>query len=366
MLVNTLDSVMNIIYAIVFVLGSLFGSFFNVCMYRIPRVHFRLTAQALDDMRHNRHQAKAMSFAARYLVRPMLTILHALALHPGPVAGPIPADVVERLAPMQDQDYVTLNDFGDALDAQLGENEAETYGDAVLQYATQHPESIAFPGSHCPHCQTPIKPWDNLPILSFLLLRGRCRSCHAAISWRYPFVELLTALLFVGLVAQFGLTPETLVYLIFVSLLVIISGIDFDHQLIPDILSVPGILLGLALVPLSPIQWPDAVLGMLAGGGIIWITGFLGALVFKKEAMGGGDVKLMAMIGAFLGWKMVLLTIFFGSLAGAIIGIVFKLVTGKEYIPFGPFLSIGALAALLIGQRVLMWYGGYWNQLLFP
>ena len=361
-----LDMFMYTIYAVAFLLGSLFGSFFNVCMYRIPRIHFRLTPQDLDDIRQNRLENRDESFTARFLVRPLFNFLHFLGISSGRFTGSIPADVVERLAPMQDQDYVTLNDFADALEANLDEEEAGQYGDAVLQYASQQPESIAFPGSHCPQCQTLIKPWDNIPILSFLLLRGRCRHCGVGISWRYPCIELLTALLYVGIVTQFGLTPESLIYVVFASLLLIISGIDLDHQLIPDVLSVPGILLGVAAIPLSPISWQNAFLGILAGGGIIWITGFLGALAFKKEAMGGGDVKLMAMIGAFLGWKMVFLTIFFASVTGALIGILFKIFTGKEYIPFGPFLSIGALLALFFGPRLLFWYWGYWNQLFIP
>jgi leader peptidase (prepilin peptidase)/N-methyltransferase len=359
---ETLDSFMYAIYAIAFVFGSLFGSFFNVCIYRIPRVHFTLTSSDIQALAHSRDHANTSSIIKLYLVRPFLWMLQFLGLHPGKSEHSVPADIQTQLTAIQDRDHVSLNDFADALDSLLGEEHSLRYGDAILQQATRRPESIIFPASHCPGCQTPIKPWDNIPILSFLLLKGQCRACGTKISWRYPLLELLTALLYVGILVQFGFTLEAFVYLIFGSLLIIISFIDIDHQLIPDVLSVPGILLGIIVIPLSPIRWHDSLLGILVGGGIIWLTGFVGKLVFKKEAMGGGDIKLMAMIGAFLGWKMVLMTIFFGSITGAVLGILFKLLTGKEYIPFGPFLSIGALLSLFVGQQVLFWY---WGQFFF-
>jgi leader peptidase (prepilin peptidase)/N-methyltransferase len=227
----------------------------------------------------------------------------------------------------------------------------------VCIYRIPRNESIVFPGSHCPHCDRDIKPWDNIPVLSYLILRGKCRFCKAGISWRYPLVESLTAALFLYTVHRFSISWDTLVYSIFVSALIVISFIDIDYRIIPDVISLPGIILGfLAAVFLLPLQWHDSLLGILIGGGVILAVGYLGELVFKKEAMGGGDVKLLAMIGAFVGWKLALLTIFFGSLAGAVIGLVMKLFTGDEYIPFGPFLALGALAALCFGERFLHWY----------
>lgn len=365
MLPFPLDTVLFIIYATVFLLGSLFGSFFNVCIYRIPRRHFRLTADNARAMRRNQPPDGGNSTLKR-LLRPVWRVLHLLGLHPDQSPPPIPPEVAERLEPLHDQDYVTINDFADALDARLEPDDLDRYGDTVLRYTEEHPESIAFPGSHCPACRTPIQPWDNIPILSFLLLRGRCRHCGAGIAWRYPMVELLTALVFVGVVAQFAISPQAFAYLIFTSLLIVISGIDIDHQLIPDVLTVPGIVLGLAAVTLTPIRWQDSLLGVLVGGGLIWGTGFAGSLVFRKEAMGGGDVKLMAMIGAFLGWKMALVTVFCASLAGAVAGLLLKAITGKSYIPFGPFLALGALIALLFGPRMLLWYMGTWNPALMP
>lgn len=360
---EALDSFMYSVYVIAFVLGSLFGSFFNVCIYRIPRIHFTLTLSDIQALAHGCEHANTPSVVTVYLVHPFFRMLQFLGLYPGKSESSIPADIRAQLGAMQDQDYVTLNDFADALEHLLGEEDSQQYGDAILQQATRRPESIIFPASHCPGCRTPIKPWDNIPILSFLFLKGQCRACGMKIAWRYPLLELFTALLYVGVLVQFGLTPEAFVYLVFVSLLIIISLIDIDHQLIPDVLSVPGILVGVLTVPLLPIRWDDSLLGMLVGAGIIWLTGVVGSLVFKKAAMGGGDIKLMAMIGAFLGWKMVLLTIFFGSITGAVLGILFKLLTGKDYIPFGPFLSLGALLSLFIGQQVLFWY---WGHIFFP
>ncbi len=231
----------------------------------------------------------------------------------------------------------------------------------VCIYRIPQGESIVFPGSHCPRCNHALTPWDNIPVISFLLLRGKCRFCQAPISWRYPLVELLTAGLFLLVVHSFSLTWSTLVYLILTSAFIVISFIDFDHQIIPDKISLPGILIGFAASFVLPLHWYDSLLGILFGGGIIMAVGYLGEWVFKKEAMGGGDVKLMAMIGAFLGWKSALLTIFFASLIGAIIGIVMKRITGKEYLPFGPFLSIGAFLTFLWGERFLLWY---WSLLL--
>lgn len=231
----------------------------------------------------------------------------------------------------------------------------------VCIYRIPRGESIVFPASHCPKCHQSIKPWDNIPIVSFLLLRGKCRSCDAAISWRYPLVELLTALLFLTIVHTFAVSWATLFYLIFASALLIISFIDLDYQIIPDKISLPGIVVGIIASFFFPIAWYESVLGALVGGGVILLVGYIGEFVFKKEAMGGGDVKLMAMVGAFLGWKLALLTIFFASLIGAVIGIGMRLITGKEYIPFGPFLSIGALFALFFGHNFLVWY---WTLLI--
>lgn len=228
----------------------------------------------------------------------------------------------------------------------------------VCIYRIPGGESIVFPGSHCPHCSHDLKPWHNIPVVSFLCLQGKCRFCQTPISWRYPFVEILTAAFFLVVVHTYSLTWETFAYLLLTSALIVISFIDFDHQLIPDKISLPGIIVGFAVSFLLPLRWYDSLLGILIGGGVIWAVGIVGEWIFKKEAMGGGDVKLMAMIGAFLGWKAALLTIFFASIIGAVIGIIMRLITGKEYLPFGPFLSVGAFLSLLWGEQFLLWYWG--------
>lgn len=233
----------------------------------------------------------------------------------------------------------------------------------VCIYRLPRGESIVFPGSHCPQCNHPIRPWENIPVVSYLFLGGKCHYCHTRIPWRYPLVETLTAAFFVIFVHLYAVSFATLFYLIFTCALLVISFIDLDYQIIPDKISLPGIVVGFIASFFLPLTWYDSLLGILIGGGIILAVGYVGKWVFKKEAMGGGDVKLMAMIGAFLGWKLVLLTLFFASVVGAVIGVVFKLVTGKEYIPFGPFLSLGALLALFFGEKFLLWY---WNAILPP
>ena len=171
-------------------------------------------------------------------------------------------------------------------------------------------ESIVFPSSHCPACQVPIRPWDNIPILSFLLLRGRCRACGQPIAWRYPLVEGLTALLFAATVSRFGVTPLAATLLVFVAALTVITFIDLDHQIIPNIITLPGIPLGLlaSLVVGGP-PLLDRIIGALAGAGFLYLVLFYGSAFYGQDAMGEGDLNLIAMVGAFLGWRGVVVTI---------------------------------------------------------
>lgn len=221
-------------------------------------------------------------------------------------------------------------------------------------------ESIVRPASRCPGCRTPIRPFDNVPILSYLWLRGRCRKCAQRIPVRYPAVEALNALGYVLLIYRFGLTPEAAVYGAFYSSLLVVTFIDWDHQIIPNRITFPGIAIGLlsAATVLSG-SFADAVLGVALGGGLLWAVAVGAEWVLKKEAMGFGDVKLLAMIGAFLGWKAVLVTLFVGALAGSVIGLALlglRLKQRGEPIPFGPFLALGALAALFAGPELIAWY----------
>ncbi|MBI3988522.1 MAG: prepilin peptidase, partial [candidate division NC10 bacterium] len=189
----------------------------------------------------------------------------------------------------------------------------------VCIYRLPRGESLVLPRSRCPTCGGPIKAWDNIPLISFLLLRGRCRACGARIAWRYPMVELLTGLLFLLTVARFGLGPSTPFLLFFLSALVVVTFIDLEHQIIPHVITLPAIPLGLLMSLLfrSP-PFAEAVVGAMAGAGFLYLVAVYGEVLLRKESMGGGDLNLVAAIGAFLGWKKMLLTIFLGAVFGSV------------------------------------------------
>jgi leader peptidase (prepilin peptidase)/N-methyltransferase len=222
--------------------------------------------------------------------------------------------------------------------------------------------SIAYPPSHCPRCRAPIRWYDNIPMISYLILMGRCRSCRGPISFRYPLVEFLTALFSLAAMIKFGPSISYLIYLTFVSSLVVITFIDLDHQIIPDVISLPGIPLGfLASFIVPEITYKESLIGIILGGGVLLLIAIGYEYIAKMEGMGGGDVKLLAMIGAFLGWKGVLFTVFSGSLIGTVIGVTIMVAKGKDSkyaIPFGPFLSMGALLYLFFGEEIIYWYLG--------
>lgn len=224
-------------------------------------------------------------------------------------------------------------------------------------------ESIVFPSSHCPACQAPIRPWDNIPILSFFLLRGRCRACGQPIAWRYPLVEGLTALLFAATVSRFGVTPLAATLLVFVAALTVITFIDLDHQIIPNIITLPGIPLGiLAGLVLGEPPLLDRIIGALAGAGFLYLVLFYGSAFYGQDAMGEGDLNLIAMVGAFLGWRGVIVTILVGCLSGSAIGLALiglGRLRRREHIPFGPFLALGAGVALFFGEWLIAWYFGF-------
>ena len=221
-------------------------------------------------------------------------------------------------------------------------------------------ESIVFPGSRCPACHIAIRPWDNIPILSFLLLRGRCRACGHPIAWRYPLVEGLTALLFAATVSRFGVTPLAATLLVFVAALTVITFIDLDHQIIPNIITLPGLPLGiLAGLVLGEPPLLDRIIGALAGAGFLYLVLFYGSAFYGQDAMGEGDLNLIAMVGAFLGWKAVALTTLLACLFGSAVGlalIALRRLGRRQHIPFGPFLSLGAVVALFWGEELITWY----------
>jgi len=221
-------------------------------------------------------------------------------------------------------------------------------------------KSIVFPGSACPRCGKSIAWYDNFPVLSYVLLRGQCRNCREPISWRYPAVELACGLLFVLAYHRFEAGPALAAALILLAGLVAITAIDLDHQIIPDVLSLPGIILGV-LFSLAPggIGWAPSLLGVLLGGGVFIVIIVASTLVLGQAGMGVGDVKLGAMLGAFLGWKLALLSILLSTLLGGPMAAVL-LATGrksrKDPIPFGPFLALGGLISLFWGDALLGWY----------
>jgi leader peptidase (prepilin peptidase)/N-methyltransferase len=230
----------------------------------------------------------------------------------------------------------------------------------VVIHRLPREESTVLPRSRCPRCGALIRARDNLPLVSFLLLRGRCRVCRGRISWRYPLVEAATAVLFVACVERFGATWQAAGAALFVSLLLALAAIDYEHYLLPDLITLPGLLVGLLIALWAPwIDWRDAALGAILGGGGLWLLARVWLLLRHEEGMGLGDVKMLAMVGAFLGWQGVLVTVFLASFAGAALGLA--LVAGrrldlKSRLPFGVFLAVGALVALFVGDRLVAAY----------
>lgn len=221
-------------------------------------------------------------------------------------------------------------------------------------------ESLIRPSSHCPHCNEPIRFYDNIPIISYILLAGKCRYCKKRISLRYPVVEGLTGLMTVALFMRYGPTVQFLLFLLFSAALMIITFIDLDHQIIPDAVSIPGIPCGIAASLLIPtISWLDSLLGILVGGGLLLLVAVGYKWVTGREGMGGGDIKLLAMMGAWLGWKAIPFILLASSLIGLLIGGGSGLLLKKGLrakIPFGPFLAVASLIYIFFGPEVIRWY----------
>src|SRR3989337_3222794 len=228
--------------------------------------------------------------------------------------------------------------------------------------------SIIIPSSRCPSCNTPIKPWDNIPIVGYILLGGKCRYCKTRISFRYPLVEFLNAALYLIAFWRFGFGLPTVVYFIFSSALIVITFIDLYFQIIPDRITRAGIPLGFLagsfLLPdpfarYSLLGMKESFIGLASGFGLFYLVALAGSAIFKKEALGGGDIKMMAMVGALMGWKTVILTTFLGSLTGSVFGITLMVLKGKNRttkLAFGPFLALGAIITLFFGQEISSWY----------
>jgi leader peptidase (prepilin peptidase)/N-methyltransferase len=221
-------------------------------------------------------------------------------------------------------------------------------------------ESVVTPPSHCPGCDYRIRWYDNIPLFSYLLLRGRCRGCGSRISLQYPLVELLNGLLTLALFVRFGPTLAFLVLFLFCSSLVVITFIDIEHQIIPDVISLTGIVAGFVLsFFIQGHSWLNSLLGILLGGGSLLLVAYGYQWLTGKEGMGGGDIKLLAMMGAFLGWKSIPFIIFASSLVGSVVGVSIMLVQKKDSklaIPFGPYLAFGAVLYIFYGRQIIQWY----------
>jgi len=230
----------------------------------------------------------------------------------------------------------------------------------VCIYRIPRAESIVFPASHCPECDNKIRAFDNIPVISYLVLRGKCRSCGTRISWQYPAVEMLSALLTLGLFFKFHLSLTFFVLYVFCMALVVITFIDLEHQIIPDSISLPGIVVGFASSFFLPwLGWQNSLIGIVAGGGSLLLVAYGYQLLTKKEGMGGGDIKLLAMMGAFLGWRSIPFIIFSSSLFGSVVGVSLMLARKKDSqlpIPFGPFLAFGAVLFIFYGRQLIHWY----------
>ncbi len=235
-------------------------------------------------------------------------------------------------------------------------------------------EEVVKERSHCRNCHRVIAWYDNIPLLSFVWLKGRCRFCHSKISWTYPLVELMTGLLFLGVWFRFGTTAMAAIYGVLGTSLILISGVDARSMWIPDQVTLPGLQLGVILSFFFPVlhgtssRWGglwQGVLGALAGTGVIFGMGALGKLLFRRklkaigeeEAVGGGDLKLMAMVGSFIGWaKVLLVCLLLAPLLGSMVGLVAKYRDGRDLIPYGPFLALGTILAIFWGNQMIQWY----------
>ena len=230
----------------------------------------------------------------------------------------------------------------------------------VCIYRLPAAKSIVHPGSMCPKCESIIRFYDNIPILSYLLLKGKCRYCNTVISFRYPLIEIISGLFSLLVFVKFGFTLEGIIYFAFISSMIVITLIDIDHRVIPDVISIPGIPVFFATSFVLPsITYIDSLIGILAGGGSLLLVAWLYNLITKKDGMGGGEIKLLALIGALIGWKGVLFTIFVSSAVGTVSGIIIMLLTKKNMklaIPFGPFLAFGAVLYIFYGPRLIYWY----------
>ena len=233
----------------------------------------------------------------------------------------------------------------------------------VCIYRLPRRESVAWPASRCTTCNRALSWYENIPVVSWIVLRGRCRTCRAPVSWMYPIVEIVTALIFVSSYVLYGFTPTAAVRSVFACALIVLFVTDLQHHILPNIITVPGIAIGFVLSLFLPPGWRDSLIGIAVGGGTLFAIAEAYYRVRNQEGLGMGDVKLLGMIGAFLGWKLVLLTLILASFAGSVAGVVL-IASGrgsmKYALPFGTFLAVGALIAAIWGAPIIDWYMGFY------
>jgi leader peptidase (prepilin peptidase)/N-methyltransferase len=229
----------------------------------------------------------------------------------------------------------------------------------IVRWGAEPKQSVVRPRSRCPRCGASLKPWDNIPVLSWLVLGGKCRSCGMPISVMYPLVELGTGIIWAGMAWQFGLTLHALSGALLFTILLGIALTDFRNYIIPDEFTLGGLAVGLLLALAAGLHpFLMAMLGAAVGFGTLWLVGWLGTMVARKEAMGGGDIKMMAMVGAFCGWTGVLLTILLGAAIAVVVFIPILIFRRDKLVPFGIFLSLGAAVTWLAGADLINWYRG--------
>lgn len=229
----------------------------------------------------------------------------------------------------------------------------------VCIYRLPMDESLVWPRSYCPRCRTPLRWYDNVPLLGYAMLGGRCRMCKTPISALYPLVEVVTALVFVAAYLLFGAQLLLLSRLVFACAMIVLFVIDLQHRILPNVITLPGVLIGFVFSWFLPPGWFDSLIGITAGGGILLLMAEAYYRIRKEEGLGMGDVKMLAMIGAFLGWQLMLVTLVLSSFMGSLIGLtVIALKKGdmKYALPFGTFLAVGALVSSVAGEALLRWY----------
>ena len=234
----------------------------------------------------------------------------------------------------------------------------------VCIYRLPRGQSVNWPGSRCTTCDRSLSWYENIPVVSWVVLRGRCRTCGERISVMYPIVEVITAALFIAGYVIYGWTPLLAVRLAFTCAMIVLFVIDLQHYLLPNVITVPGIVIGFALSLVLPPGWKASLIGLIAGGGLLFAIAEAWYRFRGIEGLGMGDVKMLAMIGAFLGWKLMLVTLVLSSFAGSLIGVgAIALGRGgmKSMLPFGTFLAVGALTAAVAGDVILNWYLGFYR-----